>query len=130
MRVSARERETQLETINLNEMTDRLEHPRRSDGVLMSGQWVERHRGAAIGPRPGFERSLVRMWKAMAEYADAHQAAYESPIGDDGVLGEAFKDIARGLRALLNGEAGRLDCGTLEGAMLDMCAGVKAGLEP
>ena len=50
-------------------------------------------------------------------YADAHRGAYESGIGADYVLGPAWAQIGAGLRALLNGELGRLDGGTLDGLL-------------
>jgi hypothetical protein len=52
----------------------------------------------------------------LAKYADAHHRTYESPIGDDGVLGDAWESALRSLVALLNGETGRLDCGDVDHA--------------
>lgn len=40
-------------------------------------------------------------------------------IGQDGVLGPAWQEIGEAIRTLLNGEAGRLDCGTLDSILLD-----------
>lgn len=40
-------------------------------------------------------------------------------IGEDYVLGPEWATIGRALLALLNGETGRLDCGTLDGIIRD-----------
>jgi len=51
------------------------------------------------------EPLLVAM-DAMLRYAKAYQTAYDSRIGDDGVLGEEFESVIRGVRGLLNGQGG------------------------
>lgn len=76
--------------------------------------WQDRHRQALITPQ-GSEEPLVRMLHGWARYADQHRFRYESGIGDDGVLGPQWATIGAALRSLLNGECGRLDCGTLDG---------------
>ena len=65
-------------------------------------------------PRPGFESAIVNLYRAMAEYADAHRKQYELTISEDRYIGDAWHQIGRGLIGLLNGETGRLDCGTLD----------------
>lgn len=67
-----------------------------------------------------FDTHIGAMLKALACYADSHARQYASPIADDGLLGEAWRDALRGVRALLNGETGRLDCGDVDKAILDM----------
>ena len=81
--------------------------------------WHERHRDAVIAPASDKEMPLVFMLRGWAEYADQHARRYESKIGDDGVLGPAWESIGDAMRGLLNGETGRLDCGTLDGFILD-----------
>jgi predicted RNA methylase len=71
-------------------------------------------------PRPGFESAIATLYRGMAEYADATRAAYDGTIGDDYVLGESWKDLGNALIGLLNGETGRLDCGTLDGQIRDL----------
>jgi predicted RNA methylase len=67
-------------------------------------------------PRPGFERAIVGLYRALAEYAEAH-AAGGSPVGADYFIGdEGWSEICRGALTLLNGELGRLDGGTLDAA--------------
>lgn len=53
-------------------------------------------------------------------YADAYERHFDAKIGSDGVSGDAWLDILKGIRALLNGETGRLDCGTVDGLLFDM----------
>lgn len=75
--------------------------------------WKIRHQDAWTAPR-GAERPIVALIKAWLDYAAEHARQFESGIGDDGVLGEEWKDIGCGIRGLLNGELGRLDGGELD----------------
>src|SRR5689334_11744723 len=90
-----------------------------------TGGWQDRHDAAVKhialfqNPRHDFETAVVEMFKGWAKYAEDHKARYESPIGDDGVLGDYWESIGDALRGLLNGETGRLDCGTLDGFILN-----------
>lgn len=48
-------------------------------------------------------------------YADHHAHQYDgSPVGDDYILGPCWVTMAKSILDLLNGETGRLDCGTLD----------------
>lgn len=85
----------------------------------LPGDWKERHNAATMSLGRPFESAIVHMLEAWARYADDHRARYESPIGEDYVLGPEWRDIGLGIRGLLNGETGRLDCGTLDGFILD-----------
>jgi hypothetical protein len=82
------------------------------------GGWQDRHNAAVIAP-VGFERPIVHLFESWLDYADRHKARYESSIGADGFLGEHWKDIGLALRGLLNGDCGRLDCGTLDAVVLN-----------
>lgn len=82
-------------------------------------RYAAQHQEACINPRPGFERALVRMLRGWLEYAEVYEGRYESRIGDDGILGPEWEAIGEALRGLLNGEAGRLDCGTIDSIILD-----------
>jgi hypothetical protein len=82
--------------------------------------WQTRHMAALRTPT-GFEVAIVEMLKAWALYADTHSRRYESKIGHD-VLGDEWAAIGRGIRGLLNGETGHLDCGTLDGFIADTLA--------
>ena len=85
--------------------------------------WVWRHNTAVAraihGANVPLESPLARMLESWAEYAKGHKARFESTIGEDYVLGPQWQAIGEGIRGLLNGETGRLDCGTLDGFILD-----------
>jgi hypothetical protein len=75
------------------------------------------HREAMLRPRPGFEAAIVGLYKSLAEYAAAAVERYESTVGEDGYIGEAWERICDGLIDLLNGETGRLSCATLDASI-------------
>ena len=81
--------------------------------------WQTRHNNAAVRPRAGTEESLVAMLRGWATYAHVHKESYDSPIGDDGVLGPEWQAIGESLRGLLNGDIGRLDGGTVDSFIVD-----------
>lgn len=83
--------------------------------------WQDRHMAALRAP-VGFEAAIVSMLAGWATYADQHRARYESRVTDDGVMGDEWTGIGRSILALLNGETGRLDCGTLDGFIRDTLA--------
>ena len=57
------------------------------------------------------------------KYAEAYRKNFESPIGDDYVLGDdGMRDIMRGLNNLLNGPLGRYNGGELSGLLHDAAA--------
>jgi hypothetical protein len=104
---------------------DRLTNPRFPKGNM--GNWQTRHLLAVQGPR-GPEQPIVHLISAWLAYADSHRERFESGIGEDGVLGENWSKIGAELRGLLNGECGRLDCGTLDGTI---CSALEAeGFNP
>jgi hypothetical protein len=79
-----------------------------------------RHNTAIANPRPGLEKAMVDMLKAWTAYALAYESKFDSQIGGDGVLGEDWLDIGKGIRGLLNGDCGpRLDMGTLDSYIID-----------
>ncbi len=84
-----------------------------------TGGWQDRHDTAIHFPSALKERAMVNMLTGWAEYAQEHQRRYDSVVGDDGGLGPEWEAIGDALRGLLNGETGRLDCGTLDGFILD-----------
>jgi hypothetical protein len=81
--------------------------------------WAVRHVMALMTHVPGFERAMVRMVRGWLEYAETHERTYDAPVGDDGVLGKEWEAIGDALRGLLNGDCKRLDCGTVDGILLD-----------
>lgn len=81
--------------------------------VMPNGSgWQTRHRHALMRQRVE-ERGIYSLISGWAEYADRHSARYESGIGTDYVLGDAWAEIGGSIRKLLDGETGRFDCGTL-----------------
>jgi hypothetical protein len=73
----------------------------------------------SLGNR-AFETAILDQLSGLARYAGTHVRQYGSPIADDGVLGPAFRSSLANLRAMLNGETGRLDCCTLDHAIITL----------
>lgn len=85
--------------------------------------WQQRHQAALENPQ-GCEIPIVGLFQALDSYIDTYYKRYQQTVFEDGVLFEGVKEIANGLRILLNGETGRLDCGTLDarlGQILRTC---------
>jgi hypothetical protein len=77
-----------------------------------------RHNEAIDTPR-GFEVPIVRMLLYWSKYADEHRKRYEADIHTaDPLIGDSWVEIGQGIRKLLNGETGNLDCGTLDAFIL------------
>ena len=64
-----------------------------------------------------FEQSLQKILQGWDAYRIAVRAQSEGAagIGDDYVLGPEWAAIGKGLLGLLNGETGRIDCGSFDG---------------
>ncbi len=67
-----------------------------------------------------FDSAIGLMLRALAAYADDHLKRFESPIADDYILGADWRRSLSAVRALLNGDTGRLDCGDVDRAILAM----------
>ena len=72
--------------------------------------WAQR----SGNPRELAAGAVAAAVTAWARYADAHYALYDNRIGDDAVIGEGWKSWGKSLLGLLNGETGKLDCGTVD----------------
>lgn len=83
--------------------------------AINRAKWAAHNDRIIAAPRGGFERAIAWHWKALADYAKEHQKRYESPIGDDAILGEHWKQSALAFLGFLNGDCGRFDCGDLDG---------------
>lgn len=93
-----------------------------------TGGWQDQHDAAVNGclgvmtvPSYGkeeFEFAIVRALDAWFDYASGHKRRYGFPIGEDHILGPHWRAWGLALRGLLNGETGRLDCGTLDAFIL------------
>lgn len=55
---------------------------------------------------------------AMQDYCEAYVRYFGDPVGDDDVLGPETAAVLAGLRGLLKGPTGRLDCGTADGLLI------------
>jgi hypothetical protein len=103
-----------MKTLSYAQRFDMPSFTRSSDGGKMPNDtgWQTRHLAALQTPK-GFESAIVGLIRAWAIYADSHKARYDSGIGEDGLLGDFWSQMSKQLRGLLDGETGRLDCGTL-----------------
>jgi hypothetical protein len=75
--------------------------------------WGRRHANEWCEPKSKHARAVKQMLVALADYADANKEQFDSDIGTDGVLGEAWRNGVLAVRALLDGHNGALDCGVL-----------------
>lgn len=64
--------------------------------------------------------TLRKLIEGLALYADGYSEVYRTPIGEDAVMGKAWRDAVLAIRGMLDGECGGLDCGTLDTMLLDM----------
>lgn len=76
--------------------------------------WRYLHERALTHQPDAHERAIVKLLQGWIGYAKAHMDRYEGRVGDDGVLGPEWEAIGRAVLGLLNGQTGRLDCGTLD----------------
>jgi len=95
-------------------MGELVQFPRSGDPDQAPG-YLGRHYQALQDPR-GVESAIGLMRSGLLLYGSEYEDRYgaDSLLGHDGVIGEAWLDMARGYLALLNGETGRLDCGSLD----------------
>lgn len=77
--------------------------------------YLIRHHEALQRPR-GAECALVALREGLLRYAIEYGDCFDGcQLGHDAILGDAWLTMARGYIGLLNGESGRLDCGSLDG---------------
>jgi len=81
--------------------------------------WKKRHEEALLHPHDA-EAALVEMLRGWKHYAEVYADRFDDSIGNDYFLGPLWAQIGVQLRGLLNGETGRLDCGTLDGLILGL----------
>ena len=84
-----------------------------SEDYVNINDWREIHRKAIL-QTGGLHNSFAPMFRAWCRYATDHAVRYGSGIGEDYVLGKAWRDIGLALRRLLDGHIGALDSGTLD----------------
>jgi hypothetical protein len=88
--------------------------------IMYPPPWGVEHNIALFNPRRGAEQAIVHLVRGVLCYCNMHSSEYESPVGEDYVLGPAIADILVAIRTLLNGEIGRLDAGTIDKWCLEM----------
>jgi hypothetical protein len=83
-------------------------------GLAFKGnKWGEQHFNAWFAPRRGFEAGFCVTLKGLAALADAHFEAYDSDIGEDGVIGAYWFATLKEFMRMRDGEHGRFDNGAL-----------------
>jgi hypothetical protein len=65
-----------------------------------------------------FDESLIALLYSLTTYAKAYRKHFGTKIGNDAVLGPAWKQIAEGVLALLNGPTGVIDPGVFDTQVL------------
>lgn len=96
-----------------------------------TGSWQDRHDAAWNMQTPDchvrkiernapflVEQAITSMAKGWALYAETHALRFGDKISEDYILGAEWLKAGKAIRALLNGETGRLDCGTVDGFIL------------
>jgi hypothetical protein len=86
---------------------------RMDDGKECVAHYQHRHARSRqyTSPQGSAIRAMLEGW---AKYADTHRDRFESSIGEDGPLGPEWETIGRAFLALLNGELGGWDGGSLD----------------
>lgn len=67
--------------------------------------------------RDEFGHAVSQLVLSVALYADRYYREFNSTLGDDGIMGDAVGDILAGVKTLLNGPTGSLDCASMERAI-------------
>ena len=91
--------------------------------------WKARHNAAILSAihtsGSSLEAALVNMLKGWYDYAALHEDRYDTKLAEDYVLGPHWFAVGTALLALLNGDTGRLDAGTVDRFVRDTM--VRAG---
>lgn len=77
-------------------------------------QWIDAHEAAWRAPRAGGERAIKSLIEGYAALADASFSTHGILLGDDGFYCEYAVNLIDAMRAALNLDVGRFDCGTLD----------------
>lgn len=87
-----------------------------NEGNRSDKSWFRRH-ALAMLPQSNPVSSLIH---SLAWYADDYEERFEQGIGQDGYLGDVWRNMVQGCRDLLNGECGGLDCGKCDSLLCEM----------
>lgn len=99
--------------------------------VAPEAQWAIRHNNAwdlqrsmvsveRVKDEWRAEQAVAAACHALKVYANSHKLRFDSKLADDYVLGPAWLAMLQGVRTLLDGETGRLDCGTVDGYLVKL----------
>lgn len=64
--------------------------------------------------------NLNRLREQLKIMASIHLRRWDSLIGTDHVLGVYWLDMLKGLRGMLNGETGKIDCGAFDATLVQL----------
>lgn len=85
-----------------------------------TGGWQDRHLRACSWAGAGAGAQVYHMLRHWAQYAECHYDRFGELIAEDYVLGDYWLRMGKGLKGLLDGETGHLDCGTVHGLILSV----------
>jgi len=102
-----------------------------TDACDSTQDYMRRHAKAWGAPNPN-ERGIQALISAFATLADSYAAQTEGErlLGQDGYFAEHAEDLIRAIRAYLNFDVGRFDCGTLDQLICDLAEAAGVELEP
>jgi hypothetical protein len=85
-------------------------------------QWLDAHEAAWRAPRAGGERAIKSLIDGYAALADASFSGCGILLGDDAFYCDHAVSLVDAMRAALNLDCGRLDCGTLDRLLCRLAA--------
>lgn len=103
--------------------------PGPEEDGLPRPHWFLQHRNAWHMPKRGPERAIHSLIEGYALLADAHQTE-DRTLGQDGYFHEHAKDLIDAMRAALNFDMGRLDCGALDKLICALAKASGVELDP
>lgn len=100
--------------LSLSEHASKMGNRAIRKGINDTG-WATRHFTACSFPGTVEEEAIVTLCDGIHRYA-----TLEGMNGGDYVLGAALGHVIVGVRGLLDGQTGRLDCGTVDSWLYDV----------
>lgn len=95
-----------------------------------SWHWKLQHYRAVHWPRAGTEKGIWTLICGFAELADGYATQCEVPLGQDGYYHDHALGMIEAMRAYLNFDVGRFDCGTLDRLIRDLAKAAGVELDP
>jgi len=96
----------------------RYRYPTTNDRGQLTANASE-HERAIYGP-PSKWHPLLSLVVAWERYADEHETRYDSPIGQDSILGPYWAETGLAIKRLFDGETGGIDAGSVANNIADM----------